>query len=114
MIEPQLYYGTYANMRARCFNSNHPDYRLYGGKGITICKEWLDYDTFAKWALSTGWKAGLTIDRIDNNKNYCPEYCIVHNLSYSAIQKRITKWHWTIEEALNTPMGNKRGNYGLK
>ena len=73
-------YTVWANMKTRCFNKNNEAYERYGGRGITICNEWLDYAEFKKWALSSGYDetAGFhecTIDRIDNNKGYYPENC---------------------------------------
>lgn len=49
--------------------------RLYQDRGITVCDEWLVFDNFRDWAISHGYKEGLQIDRIDNDKGYCPENC---------------------------------------
>lgn len=76
----------YSKMLERCYNKNSNRYYCYGGKGITVCDEWLNkemYDNrstkgwiaFRDWALSHGYKSGLTIDRIDNNKGYSSENC---------------------------------------
>jgi len=63
-------------MKARCNNPNNDRYKYYGGKGIKVCKEWNDnFQAFAKWAFENGYEDGLSIDRIDSNKNYCPENC---------------------------------------
>lgn len=64
-------------MHYRCENENHPQYKDYGGKGITVCDEWSmdNAEAFISWALEHGWKQGLEIDRIDNEKGYFPENC---------------------------------------
>lgn len=64
-------------MHYRCENENHPQYKDYGGKGITVCNEWSmdNAEAFISWALEHGWKQGLEIDRIDNEKGYFPENC---------------------------------------
>lgn len=64
------------NMKQRCYNPKNPSYKSYGGRGITICKEWQNnYMSFKQWALSNGYKPELSIDRIDNDKGYYPENC---------------------------------------
>ena len=63
-------------IKDRCYNKNNKSYKWYGEKGIKICKEWIDNPKlFENWALSNGYKDDLTIDRIDENKDYCPENC---------------------------------------
>lgn len=63
-------------MLNRCYSKKNKNYRWYGGKGIKICDEWInDYFAFEQWALSHGYKDGLTIDRKDSNKDYYPENC---------------------------------------
>lgn len=65
----------WVGMRSRCNNENHTSYEDYGKRGITVCDEWSDYENFRKWALQNGYKKGLEIDRIDNDKGYSPENC---------------------------------------
>lgn len=60
-------------MKDRCVNEKNKCYKDYGGRGITVCDEWLNsFPTFQEWALSHGYQENLTIDRIDVNGNYCP------------------------------------------
>ena len=49
--------------------------RFYQDRGITVCDEWLVFENFRDWALSHGYSDDLEIDRIDNDKGYCPENC---------------------------------------
>lgn len=68
-------YKSWNTMLYRCENKKSPHYKYYGGRGISVCKEWHDSAVFEKWALSNGYSDDLTIDRIDVNGNYCPENC---------------------------------------
>lgn len=69
-------YSIWCGMKQRCYSKNHKAYSRYGGKGITICQEWLhDFSAFQEWAYSNGYREYLTIDRIDNSKGYSPVNC---------------------------------------
>lgn len=68
-------YHSWCAMKHRCLFSNDEHYKYYGGRGITIYQEWLDYNNFKEWALNNGWNNNLTIDRIDYNGNYEPNNC---------------------------------------
>lgn len=72
-------YNVHHNIKQRCLNPKVKYYKNYGGRGITVCNEWIDKEkgfiNFRDWALSNGYQEGLEIDRIDNNGNYEPSNC---------------------------------------
>ena len=71
-------YSTWQDMLVRAGvykGASEKDKRLYQDRGITVCDEWLVFENFRDWALSRGYREGLQIDRIDNDKGYCPENC---------------------------------------
>lgn len=69
-------YGVWGSMKRRCYSPKSQYYPIYGGRGITVCDEWInDFSAFFKWALEHGYKKGLQLDRIDNDGNYEPDNC---------------------------------------
>ena len=68
-------YNIWKCMRQRCLNPNNPSYPHYGGKGVKICAEWMDYIVFRKWAMANGYTDELSIDCVDVSGDYCPENC---------------------------------------
>ena len=73
-VKPRIY-SIWTAMKYRCSNPNNTAYKWYGGKGITVCKEWLDYKIFHDWAINNGYADNLTIDRKTSKGNYCPGNC---------------------------------------
>ena len=66
----------YHGIEQRCYNPKDMNYKNYGGRGIKMCDEWkTNFMSFYNWAIKNGYKDNLTIDRIDNDKGYCPENC---------------------------------------
>lgn len=68
-------YSSWHDMKQRCTNPNSKAFPYYGGRGITVFHEWMQFTAFETWALKNGYKDGLTIERKDVNGNYCPENC---------------------------------------
>ena len=80
-------YQVWVNMKARCYDPNNNRSERYSGRGITVCKEWLNSAVFINWALMVGWEDGLQIDRKDNDGNYEPGNCRFVTSRENAINK---------------------------
>lgn len=76
-------YTVWLNMKRRCTNPDYKNYKNYGGRGITVCEEWQEFEPFYEWAMENGYKEEilpngknrLTLDRINTNGNYEPSNC---------------------------------------
>lgn len=126
-------YKSWSSMVQRCTNINNRRYKEYGGKGIAVCEEWLQFEIFDK--DMPGWKPELQIDRINNNQGYCKENCrwatrkqqqrnkrnnryetykgkrqlVIewaegYNIPYKVLWARLYQLCWSIEKALTTPV----------
>lgn len=85
-------YNIWIHMKQRCQNPRDTNYRNYGGRGITVCREWSeDYFSFRDWALAHGYRTDLTIDRIDNDRGYFPDNCRWATMLEQARNKRPRK-----------------------
>lgn len=94
-------YNVWKQMKHRCSCSvadfNHCKH--YSGRGISVCKEWQSFDNFYKWAIANGYKEDfyssgrnkITIDRINNDGDYCPENCRFITHKENQWNKRTTK-----------------------
>lgn len=132
------FYTIWINMIQRCTNPKHKSYKYYGGRGITVCDEWLIFSNFER-DMGSNWKPGLTIERKDKNGNYCEEnckwatmkeqtrnkrnncyvtykekrwlfveLCEEHNMPYGVVYHRYYNYGWTLEASLTTPVGQRR------
>ena len=74
MAETPLY-EAWSHMKQRCLCETDQNYHRYGGRGITVCYEWLSFEPFMEWSLNNGYAPNLTLDRIDNDQGYDPSNC---------------------------------------
>lgn len=74
-VKENRLYNVWKGMVLRCEDDSRRHYDRYGGRGISVCDEWHDFTNFVKWSYANGYKDDLSIDRIDNDGNYCPENC---------------------------------------
>ena len=68
-------YHRWEAMNQRCNNPNYTDYKHYGGRGIKICSEWIEFMPFYNWAILHGFSEDLELDREDSDKDYYPGNC---------------------------------------
>jgi hypothetical protein len=109
------------NMRKRCLSVNAPRYSDYGGRGITICPEWSDFQVFYQWAMANGYTDDLTIERIDVDGNYEPSNCTWIPGAEQSRNRRITfrdadgvPWYLKARgNGINDINFNQRLRYGM-
>ncbi len=132
-IKNERLYRIWYAMHRRCESKNYIEYKHYGKRGISVCKEWESFIPFCFWALSHGYKEPLTLDRINVNGNYEPSNCrwatfqiqannqtTSRRLTYNNETNTIAEWGrklnidrhliskrlsrgWSVEKALTTP-----------
>jgi len=116
-------YRTWNGMKERILNPKSHNYRDYGGRGITICNEWLEFIPFRDWALNNGYVDNLVIDRENPNGNYEPSNCRFLTVKESNRNRRYNKLTKELsiqikEESKNTKLTRKelakKYNLGLR
>lgn len=68
-------YGVWLSMRSRCNRPTDWSYARYGGRGITVCRDWSKFEAFRLWATTNGYRKGLSLDRRNNSRGYSPSNC---------------------------------------
>jgi len=111
-------YNVWRNMKHRCLNPDAIRWDNYGGRGISICKEWFDFANFRAWAVQNGYKKGLTIDRQNNDGNYESENCHWatraeqnHNKTHTNTGELNGRAKITAEDVLKIRSSNKLNRY---
>ena len=129
-------YESWLHMIQRCHNRNHQAYRLYGNRGIFVCDKWRKFENFLK-DMGQPPTDKHQIDRIDNDKGYCPKNSRWstpkqnsrnkrnnHVIDYQNKRQCLAWWAeelninkstlanrldrgWSIEKALTTPVRKK-------
>lgn len=86
-------YRAWCKMKSRCYNPNYVNYAAYGGRGITVCSEWLN--SFETFLADMGERPeridALSLDRIDNSLNYSKDNCRWATAQEQASNKRKPK-----------------------
>lgn len=135
-------HACWKSINRRCYSRNYHKFPSYGGRGITVCERWLE--SFENFLADMGPKPSPkhSIDRIDNNGNYCPENCRwatpteqVRNrrktikLTASGLTLTVAEWSertgipyvtiynrlrlgWTPSDALSKPVQKQRRDVG--
>lgn len=116
-------YAIWRDMKQRCLNPNNQQYKNYGGRGIKIRDEWLEFNSFYQWAIKSDYKVGLSIERKDVNGNYEPSNCTWIPKSEQLNNLRRTRWvtwsgetrniaQWSAKTGLSSETIRRRLAYG--
>ena len=87
------FYGTWVSMKQRCCTPSRDCFSYYGGRGISVCEEWRDDPAaFCEWCDNQKVPKRYTLDRIDNDGNYCPENCHFVSMKEQSRNTRQNVW----------------------
>lgn len=128
-------YMIWFDMKRRCNQPQNKRFNRYGGRGIKVCDEWLNFQSFFDWSLANGYKDDLTIDRVNKDGDYGPDNCrwadLItqannrsnnHYITYQGKTQTMMEWSkelnmnystlrrrinlgWDVEEAFRRPKG---------
>ncbi len=96
-LSRSVIYNKWSKMKSRCINLSDPAYKDYGGRGIVLCKDWLDFESFWRDMFPT-YKVGLELDREDNDGSYCKDNC-------RWVNRRTNNSNTRIQKNRNYPVG---------
>lgn len=90
VITPE--YTAWTEMKQRCNNPNHRAYPRYGGRGIAVCQRW--QESFEAFYEDMGPRPTVddTLERLDNEKGYCPENCAWTNRTHQQNNRRTNRF----------------------
>lgn len=129
-------YTVWHGMKGRCLTPSFRQFEDYGGRGIKLCPDWMEFAPFAQWADDSGYEPGLTLDRMDNDGDYVPANCrwatrhqqarnrsnnlcapggelwrdkaVANGINASAFYHRVCIYGWDPQRASSEPMGKPR------
>lgn len=84
-------YDVHRQMLQRCYNPKCKDFKNWGRRGIQVCDPWHDLAAFMVWALHSGYRDGLTIERQNVNGNYEPTNCTWISNELQALNRTNTR-----------------------
>ena len=105
-------YSIWCNMKTRCLNKNTHAYKNYGGRGISVCQEWLDFTNFYNWAMENGYSDELTIERKNTNGNYEPSNCVFIPKSQQPLNTRKCRFIFYNGETKTLTEWSKQFHFG--
>ena len=124
-LSRSIEYKTWTGMHRRCYEETDKNYSRYGKRGIGICERWHSFENF--YADMGNKPAGMSIERIDNNKGYSPDNCrwatkveqsknrrLTINLTYNGITMCLKDWSRKIGKPYTTMQLHYKNGYSTE